>query len=76
MKSSCLFFFNHLGMPTLQNSTQFSNVCSLISVVQRVRVTVRLAVYRQSVHLGAEPLETHGQKFFFLNGTPAVIVLI
>jgi hypothetical protein len=32
MKSS-YFFFNHLGMPTLQNSTQFSNANSLISVV-------------------------------------------
>jgi hypothetical protein len=30
----------------------------------RVGVTLRLAVYRQSVHLGAEPLETHGQNFF------------
>jgi hypothetical protein len=31
---------------------------------ERERVTLRLAVYRQSVHLGAEPLETHGQTFF------------
>jgi hypothetical protein len=30
----------------------------------RVRVTLRLAVYRQSVRLGAELLETHGQNFF------------
>jgi hypothetical protein len=30
----------------------------------RVRVTLRVAVYRQSVHLGAEPLETHGQNVF------------
>jgi hypothetical protein len=30
----------------------------------RVRVTLGLAVYRQSVRLGAEPLETHGQNFF------------
>jgi hypothetical protein len=37
----------------------------------RVRVTLRLEVYR----LGAEPLETHGQNHF-LNWTPAVIVLI
>jgi hypothetical protein len=27
----------------------------------RVRVTSRLAVYRQSVRLGAKPLETHDQ---------------
>jgi hypothetical protein len=30
----------------------------------RVRVTLRLAAYRQSVLLGTEPLETHGQNFF------------
>jgi hypothetical protein len=29
----------------------------------RVRVALRLAVYRQSVRLGAEPFETHGQIF-------------
>jgi hypothetical protein len=31
---------------------------------QRVGVTLRLVVYRQSVRLGAEPLDTHGQNFF------------
>jgi hypothetical protein len=31
----------------------------------RVRVTLQLAVYRQTVHLGAKPLETHNQRFFF-----------
>jgi hypothetical protein len=41
----------------------------------RVIVTLRLAVYRQSVRLGVEPLKTHGQNFF-LNWTPAVIVLM
>jgi hypothetical protein len=30
MKSSFHFLFNHLGVPTLQNSTQFSNANSLI----------------------------------------------
>jgi hypothetical protein len=28
-----------------------------------IRVTLRLAIYRQSVRLGAEPLETHDQNF-------------
>jgi hypothetical protein len=32
-----------------------------------VRVTLRLAVYRQSVRLDAEPLETRGQNVFSLN---------
>jgi hypothetical protein len=31
----------------------------------RVRVTLRLAVYCQSVRLGAKPLETHDQSFVF-----------
>jgi hypothetical protein len=78
-KSSCHFFFNRLGMRTLQNSNQFSNAKSLVySTVRvrvrvRVRVTLRLVVYRQSIRLGAEPLETYGQNSF-LNWTPAVTV--
>jgi hypothetical protein len=31
----------------------------------RVRVTLQLAVYRQSVRLGDKPLKTHDQHFFF-----------
>jgi hypothetical protein len=31
----------------------------------KVGVTLRLAVYRQSVHLGVKPLETHDQRFLF-----------
>jgi hypothetical protein len=30
-----------------------------------VKVTLQLAVYRQSVCLGIKPLETHDQRFFF-----------
>jgi hypothetical protein len=37
---------------------------SLGPPIVRVRVALRLAVYRQSVPLGAEPFETHGQKCF------------
>jgi hypothetical protein len=33
----------------------------------KVRITLRLAVYRQSVRLVAKPLETHGHNFFQLN---------
>jgi hypothetical protein len=39
----------------------------LILARVRVRVNLRLAVYRQSVHLDAKPLETHNQHFFQLN---------
>jgi hypothetical protein len=35
MKSSCHFLFNHLGLPTLQNSIQFSNSNSLISLASQ-----------------------------------------
>jgi hypothetical protein len=35
MNYSCHFLFNHLGLPTLRNSTHFSNSNSLISVVLR-----------------------------------------
>jgi hypothetical protein len=31
----------------------------------KVKVTLQLAVYRQSVRHGAKPLETHDQRFFF-----------
>jgi hypothetical protein len=30
----------------------------------KVKITLRLAVYRQSVRLGAKPLEDHDQNFF------------
>jgi hypothetical protein len=31
----------------------------------KVKVTLRLAVYGQSVRLGVKPLETHDQTIFF-----------
>jgi hypothetical protein len=31
----------------------------------RVRVTLRLAIYRQTISLGTKPLEAHKQRFFF-----------
>jgi hypothetical protein len=35
----------------------------LLDCLHAFRLTLRLAVYRQSVRLGAKPLETHGQNF-------------
>jgi hypothetical protein len=35
-----------------------------LSADVRDRVTLRLAVYRQSIRLGDKPLETRGQNFF------------
>jgi hypothetical protein len=42
----------------------------------KIKVTLWLAVYRQSVHLGAEPLEYHDQRFCFFNWILAIIVLM
>jgi hypothetical protein len=36
----------------------------LFALQVKVKFTLRLAVYRQSVGLGAKPLEVHGQRFF------------
>jgi hypothetical protein len=44
------------------------NPCGNIPYVLKmvkVKVTLRRAVYRQSVRLGVKPLETHDQNFFF-----------
>jgi hypothetical protein len=38
--------------------------CLLIKVKVKIKVTLRLAVYCQSVCLGIKPLETHNQRFF------------
>jgi hypothetical protein len=38
---------------------------STASVKVKVKLTLRLAVYHQSVRLGVKPLETHEQNFFF-----------
>jgi hypothetical protein len=40
---------------------------TLTSFLVRVRVTLRLAIYRQLVRLCVKPFETHGQNFFQLN---------
>jgi hypothetical protein len=58
-----------LPLPDAANSepsTQFpSDYCSvLLLLLVEVEVTLRLAVYRQSVCLGVEPLETDDQNFF------------
>jgi hypothetical protein len=37
--------------------------CAIIPII-KVKVTLRLVVYRQSVCLGIKSLETHNQRFF------------
>jgi hypothetical protein len=74
MKSSCHLLFNHLGLPTLQNSTQFSSSCSLIPVAQ-VKVTLRLTV-GQSVSLGIEPHLGLVTRYFLFFLTVTVLFLV
>jgi hypothetical protein len=40
---------------------------SQLQIEIKVRITLQLAVYRQSVRLSAKPLETHDKNFFQLN---------
>jgi hypothetical protein len=47
----------------LSVQAQYSRSCPIISSSSK-SVTLRLAVYRQSVCLGIKPLETHYQNFF------------
>jgi hypothetical protein len=42
----------------------------------RVRVTLGLAVYCQSIPLCTKPLEAHEQRFYFCNLTFTVISLV
>jgi hypothetical protein len=41
----------------------------MTSVRVRVKETLRLDIYRQSVRLRAKPLETHDQRFFQLDSS-------
>jgi hypothetical protein len=57
MKSSCHSLFNHLGLPTLQNSTQFSNANSVtysswVWILCYDRRSAGQSVLEQSTHLG------------------------
>jgi hypothetical protein len=52
---------------SLAHASFLSLYSQLLREVRSSRVTLRLAVYRQSVCLGDKPLETHDQHFFQLN---------
>jgi hypothetical protein len=66
------------SQPPLQSSTELPSLNWTLSLINqllhftsvtwtaliKVRVTLRLAVYRQSVRLGVRPLQTHDQRFF------------
>jgi hypothetical protein len=57
-----LSWMNHDDFSFTNELADNSSTNELIKV--RVRVTLRLEVYRQSVRLGDKPLETHDQKFY------------
>jgi hypothetical protein len=67
-QSACLYAHPHnvAGQRPGKHVPAATNTRSRVRVRVRVRVrdTLRLSVYRQLVHLGAKPLETHGQIFF------------
>jgi hypothetical protein len=66
----CALYASPLSVQALQSRSHlFSQSKSYFTTgfEVKVRLTLWLAVYRQSVHLGVKPLHTHGQRFFQLN---------
>jgi hypothetical protein len=59
--------YTHVGLHTHTNHSSRSSQRFFLTFKDwgRVRVTLRLAVYRQSVRLGAQPLESHDPRQFF-----------
>jgi hypothetical protein len=65
----CICLFTHLYTYILMHDrylSLFSQVHKAVDSKVKVKVTLRLAVYRQSVRLGVKPRETHDQRFFQL----------
>jgi hypothetical protein len=52
---------SHVWPETRTDSKCVFNFSTAERSSEKSRVTLRLAVYRQSVRLGDKPLETHGQ---------------
>jgi hypothetical protein len=72
-----VFFAQHnsfLVISSQSSSTVVSRDLLSSDPLVKVKVTLRLAVCRQSVRLGVKPIETHDQRFFLW--TLAVIVLM
>jgi hypothetical protein len=55
------FLLNHLRVPP----PELEPIPDKVKV--KVKVTLRRAVYRQSLRLGVKPLETHDQTFYNAN---------
>jgi hypothetical protein len=69
-----IFLFYYTLSPLSVQALQSRSCLSYVSVRVRVRDTLGLAVYRQSVRLGDKPLRFTTSNFFS-TGTLAVIVL-
>jgi hypothetical protein len=63
------FQLRTLATPTKYSLHRVSDSQLITKLPVRIRVTLRLAVYRQSVRLGYKPLETHDQHFSFPTDT-------
>jgi hypothetical protein len=66
-------FIGPFSIVTTSKYSGFNNLRSLQS--ESERVTLRLLVYRQSVRLGAKPLEDHDQNFFWVPVTRGLVCL-
>jgi hypothetical protein len=53
-----------LQLPPLGSFVPGEYPATELSQFPQVKVTLQLTVYRQSVRLGARPLEDHNQQFF------------
>jgi hypothetical protein len=57
-----LYSFHSFSFESLLDTTNSGGL--IYWIASRVRITLRLAVYRQSVRLGYKPLETHDQNIY------------
>jgi hypothetical protein len=72
LSTMLLFYLKRFGDLTLHPSSGLLRWIQSVELVPspalrlRVGVTLRLAVYWQSINLGDKPLETHNQHFSFI----------
>jgi hypothetical protein len=72
MSSAFVLTFLPVGdcLRTVDSQLKSTPLHWIALITPRVRVTLRLAVCRQSVRLGPKPFETHDQRFFYFQLNP------
>jgi hypothetical protein len=65
LRQPAIFFFQLNTCGHSPTSLMGGWVCRLQLLDVKVKVTLRLVVYRQSVRLSVKPLKTHDQRFIF-----------